>query len=750
MTGAVPLVALVAACHRRLSHSPVYHGHLFPVDRFFPSHSPSTTTAISPSSLPLVTLPLLTSEINALSSFYQVRCAALRPVVDSLQVDLPTSDEGKADVAFAFALLLHSHHRDAFNAVIEDPLHSRVTSAVASRTTLPSSDSPHSLDTASDLALSTGVTAAVPTQLRRVLEVLDEVDLLRTFCLTSSMHAAAALALLDPPLSTPSPLLSSPFALSHHLTELNSTLQALLNSFLPRASSSSLCPVSSLTIALPVSLSCCHHRFELLSLLTSGSSSLTSDRRCPLCSHPIDLEADQLTADSALIYLAHDADTTPHDNLPPTLPTDLPQPVPSPVLTLSTMSDSGGGKGIRAGEEAVEQAASTATVTGMGVLGSSTAAPGAALPVGVQARGLLLPPPSSLQSASSDGDGDERGVSCHQCKSNKPKSQLLFCTTKSNPEGKKRRCRKKYCTTHSARTHTLHTAFSLLPFPPPPPSLTSPPLPTLSSPCLIAHLSTSSPSCSPSGDACLRRSYSQCISAMSADELLRWQCPSCASSCTCAACLRRGSRSSDSFTSPSSSTPASASTTPSHTPTPSQSSSTVASPSQRQPHLSSTPSSTPPIPLPPPNLLQSHFPLAMSGLPTPTRTHLPVSYPSPFHPFHHFSSHPPSPFHHPPPYLPPNPFGGYQFAVSPQFVMSGVAGGGRGGGVDMGGMGGMGGFKGGGGLVVTGLRNGYGAGASAAAAASNGGVPANGEVKKEGATNGAAVDAAERVAVTSS
>ena len=479
------------------------------------------------------------------------------------------------------------------------------------------------------------------------------------------------------PLSLPSSPSLSPFP----TTELDSTLQALFTSFLPRA------------------------------------SSLTSDCRCPLCSHPIDLEADQLTADSALIYLAHDADTTPHDSLPPTLPTDLPQPVPSPVLTLSTMSDSGGGKGIRAGEEAVEQAASTATVTGMGVLGSSTAAPGAALPVGVQARGLLLPPPSSLQSASSDGDGDERGVSCHQCKSNKPKSQLLFCTTKSNPEGKKRRCRKKYCTTHSARTHTLHTAFSLLPFPPPSPSLTSPPLPTLSSPCLIAHLSTSSPFCSPSGDACLRRSYSQCISAMSADELLRWQCPSCASSCTCAACLRRGSRSSDSFTSPSSSTPASASTTPSHTPTPSQSSSTVASPSQRQPHLSSTPSSTPPIPLPPPNLLQSHFPLAMSGLPTPTRTHLPVSYPSPFHPFHHFSSHPPSPFHHPPPYLPPNPFGGYQFAVSPQFVMSGVAGGGRGGGVDMGGMGGMGGFKGGGGLVVTGLRNGYGAGASAAAVA---------------------------------
>lgn len=39
---------------------------------------------------------------------------------------------------------------------------------------------------------------------------------------------------------------------------------------------------------------------------------------------------------------------------------------------------------------------------------------------------------------------EDRGVSCHQCKSNKPKHLLLFCTTQVEP-GRKRKCRKKYC-----------------------------------------------------------------------------------------------------------------------------------------------------------------------------------------------------------------------------------------------------------------------------------------------------------------
>ena len=58
---------------------------------------------------------------------------------------------------------------------------------------------------------------------------------------------------------------------------------------------------------------------------------------------------------------------------------------------------------------------------------------------------------------SAEDDSDERGVSCHQCKSNKPKHLLLFCTVKADSSGRKRRCRKKYC--HAANTHAaLHHA----------------------------------------------------------------------------------------------------------------------------------------------------------------------------------------------------------------------------------------------------------------------------------------------------
>ena len=459
MTGPLPFVALVAESHLRLSHSPAYHGHLFPVERYFPSQSPSTpTTSSSPFSPPVITLPLITSEINQLSYFYQLRCTALRSNVDSLNVDLPSSDSGKADVALAFALLLHSHQRDTFHSIIEEPLHSRVLSTLAShQPTPPSHTSAPSVDAvASSLIVSIpGISPSVLEQLRGVLGVLAEIDQLRAFCLTSSMQAAAALAQLRPPLSTPSPLLSSPFALSHHLTELNATVQALLDAFLPRTTTSALCPLSSLTIALPISLTSCHHRFELLSLLTAGSTSLSTDLRCPLCAHPIDPHSDQLIADSALLKLI---DAPPPLNEAPPHPTlltaDPPPPVPSPALTLSTLSTPTDTNPPVKQEPPTPEHTTPATVVGLGAF-SPTAAPamGASLSGGVHAQGLLVS--SSLHAASaaasSDDEVDERGVSCHQCKSNKPKHQLLFCTTKPNGEGRKRRCRKKYCT---ATQHT--------------------------------------------------------------------------------------------------------------------------------------------------------------------------------------------------------------------------------------------------------------------------------------------------------
>ena len=61
------------------------------------------------------------------------------------------------------------------------------------------------------------------------------------------------------------------------------------------------------------------------------------------------------------------------------------------------------------------------------------------------ARGVLASDLGKLFPSASEDDSDERGVSCHQCKSNKPKHLLLFCTTKADSSGRKRRCRKKYC-----------------------------------------------------------------------------------------------------------------------------------------------------------------------------------------------------------------------------------------------------------------------------------------------------------------
>lgn len=54
-------------------------------------------------------------------------------------------------------------------------------------------------------------------------------------------------------------------------------------------------------------------------------------------------------------------------------------------------------------------------------------------------------------------DEDERGVSCHQCKSNKPKNLLLFCTTRAD-FGRKRRCRKKYCDAWSVKLNQSNTS----------------------------------------------------------------------------------------------------------------------------------------------------------------------------------------------------------------------------------------------------------------------------------------------------
>ena len=669
MANLPPFVTLVRASHRRLAQSPVYSGHLFPVDRFFPQPS-------SPSSPPpppqTVTLPLLTSEINALSTFYQLRCSALTATVNSLHVDVPSPDSPHS-LAFAFACLLRQHSRDLYTATIDDALRERVDASFAAHIPAISPSSP-STDAATAIALKAdGVTADSLAQLRRVMDAVVEVDQLRSFCLTASMQAAAALALLSPPLSTPSPLLSSPFALSHHLTDLNTTLQGVLDGFLPRVTASSVCPLSSLTIALPVTLSCCSHRFELLSVLTSGASSITADRRCPLCSRAIDAEVDQLTVDSTLLKLE---DKAAKDEL---VTIDVPQPVPSPALTLSSMSNGAGDKV------------------------QVTVRESAFHPASVQARGIMLPA-EYAKLAMSEEELDERGVSCHQVSGGCTHPSSLFraswrshvltllcwCAVSVQVEQAEEsvgvlhdqggRAGQEAEVSQEILSAATHTSTALL-------------LPAPSTRAVTLWSLTGVPSLSPSsraGDACLRRSYNQCITSMTEDDLLRWVCPSCSASCSCAACLRRGNRSSSSeFTSPSSTAASSPQSTPTHTPTPSQPPSTQPSPSARKP----PPPHPTPAPTLPPTLMQGQYPLAMSGLPTPLRPMGPVSLPfsTPFNPFH---------FHRPgfpPNAISTNPFGGYQFAVSPQFVMSGGVGGGMG----------MGQGQGGGGLVVTGMRNGH-------------------------------------------
>jgi hypothetical protein len=72
-------------------------------------------------------------------------------------------------------------------------------------------------------------------------------------------------------------------------------------------------------------------------------------------------------------------------------------------------------------------------------------------------------------------------ISCHQCKSTKSPTQLMFCTTIR--VGKRRRCRKKFC------------------------------------------------------DACLKRSHKQSLLKPNC-ALDKWACPSCLGSCMCANCVR--------------------------------------------------------------------------------------------------------------------------------------------------------------------------------------------------------------------
>lgn len=90
-----------------------------------------------------------------------------------------------------------------------------------------------------------------------------------------------------------------------------------------------------------------------------------------------------------------------------------------------------------------------------------------------------------------DDDGEEdpskRGqrVSCHQCKTTKENSDLLFCTIKAEKGKRKRKCRKKFCS------------------------------------------------------ACLKRSYNMDVSELTSAQRKNWICPACKSTCTCAACQRR-------------------------------------------------------------------------------------------------------------------------------------------------------------------------------------------------------------------
>jgi hypothetical protein len=426
MPSTPPFVRLVSAGHRRLSHSPVYHGHLFPVERYFPraaepasppasdsSSSPPFSASVSPA---LLTLPVVTSEINKLSSFYQLRCNDIRVQLDAVKAELfPAMLEGRVvpTLALCFSLLLQASNGALCDAVLTADMKLKTQAAL-------NSAAPTAVDSFGLALQQEGMTEKRVSQLRSLLSVCEEVDVLRTFCLTSSVQAFAALSLLDaPPSTTASPLLSSPFALSHHLTDIAASITALLDSFLPRKPSPpAVCLLSSCEFTLPVRLSCCGHRFELTALL---KAELQQEKRCPACCRTLDLQDDSLIAESVMLKLGREQATQQQQQQQSIV--SAPQPVASPTLTLSGLSSSAPLNGV-----------STAKT----------------LTLGMQQRlQHFLPaelPAASLLAAAAEDDGDDaRGVSCHQCKSNKPKHLLLFCTTRADGLGRKRKCRKKYC-----------------------------------------------------------------------------------------------------------------------------------------------------------------------------------------------------------------------------------------------------------------------------------------------------------------
>ena len=422
MPSTPPFVALVSANHRRLSHLPIYHSHLFPVERYFPhatepasppAASDPPPSSSSPSVSPaLLTLPVLTSEINKLSSFYQQRCDDIRTQLDAVTADLLPAISSPSlvpSLALCFSLLLQASSSALSDAVLTDDMKLKAKAALSSAAAA-------GVDVSVIALQQEGMTEQRLSQLRSLLSVCEEVDTLRTFCLTSSVQAFAALSLLDPPPSTStSPLLSSPFVLSHHLTDIAAAITALLDSFLPRrASPPPMCLLSSCHFTLPVRLTCCDHRFELTALL---KSEVQQEDRCPVCCRSFDLQDDSLTAESVLLKLGSSEQTEEQQQT-----VHAPQPASSPLLTLSGLSSSP-------------------------LNGVSTAK---ALTLSMQQRlqrfmPTELPAASLLSSAVEDEVDDARGVSCHQCKSNKPKHLLLFCTTKADGQGRKRKCRKKYC-----------------------------------------------------------------------------------------------------------------------------------------------------------------------------------------------------------------------------------------------------------------------------------------------------------------
>ena len=73
------------------------------------------------------------------------------------------------------------------------------------------------------------------------------------------------------------------------------------------------------------------------------------------------------------------------------------------------------------------------------------------------------PPNSPQLDSKSASSAAAAGNSCHQCKTAKDASLLLFCTSAAEKGVRKRRCRKKYCDSWSARRHSslLHACLLL-------------------------------------------------------------------------------------------------------------------------------------------------------------------------------------------------------------------------------------------------------------------------------------------------